>query len=81
MRFRRGENAQSRGVGSISSSLDVELSSKPANILRLVVDYGEHSAKEEEVACLHRLNVRAEWRRGGRELNTEVLQAAIRTGL
>jgi hypothetical protein len=42
-----------------------------------VVNDWEHSAEEEEVAGLYGLDVGAEWRRGGGELNTKVLQAAI----
>ena len=79
MLFRRGENAQSRGVGGISSSLDIELFPEPANILRLVVDDREHPAKEEQVARLYRLDVSAKRRRGGWELNAKILQPAFCT--
>ncbi len=79
MLFRRSEHAQSRGVGGISSGLDVEFFPEPANILRLVVDDREHPAEEEQVARLHRLDVSAERRRGGWELNAELLQPALRT--
>ncbi len=47
MLFRRREDVQSRSVGGVSSSLDIELFAQPANILRLVVDYRQHPAKEE----------------------------------
>src|SRR5258708_24867216 len=73
----RSEDVQCRSVGGISSSLCIELFPKSAKIRRLVVHNWEHSAKEEKVARLHRLDVRAKRRRGGRELNAKVLQPAI----
>ena len=79
MFFRRSEDAQSRSVSGVSSSFGIELFSEPANILRLVVDHREHPAKEEQVARLYRLDVGAERRRGGWELNAQLLQPAIRT--
>src|SRR6266852_3709947 len=75
----RSEDVQCRSVGGVSSSLGIELFPKSAKILRLVVHNWEHSAKEEKVARLHRLDVRAKRRRGGRELNAKVLQPAICT--
>lgn len=75
----RSEHIQGRSVGGISSSLDIELFAKPANILRLVVDNWEHPAKKEQVARLYRLDVSAKRRRGGWELNAKVLQSAICT--
>ena len=77
MFFGCSEDAQSRSIGGVSPSLGIELFPHPANILRLVVDYREHPAKEEQVPRLHRLYVSAEWCRGGWKLNTEVLQPAI----
>jgi hypothetical protein len=44
-----------------------------------VIDNREHPAKEEKVACLYRLDVSTERRRGGWELNAKVLQPAICT--
>src|SRR5882672_393045 len=73
----RSEDVQRRSVGGISSSLGIELFPKSAKIVRLVVHKWEHSAKKEKVACLHRLDVSAKRRRGGRELNAKVLQPAI----
>ena len=77
MLFGRGKDTQSRRVGGISSGLDIELFPQPANIFRLVVDNWEHPAKEEQVACLDRLDVSAKGRRGGWELNAKVLQPAV----
>src|ERR1700733_8178114 len=77
MLFRRSEDAQSRGVDRVSSSLDIELFSQSADILRLVVDNREHPAKEEQVACLYRLGVSTKRRRGVGELNTKVLEPLI----
>jgi hypothetical protein len=77
MLFGRSDDAQSRGVGGISSSLGIELFPQSPDILRLVVDNWEHPAKEEQVARLDRLDVSAERRRGRWELDTEVLQPAI----
>jgi hypothetical protein len=79
MLFRRSEDVQTRGVSSVSSSLGIELFPQPANILRFVVDYREHPAKEKQVPCLHRLHVGAEWRRSGWKLNAKVLQPALGT--
>ena len=73
------EDAQSRGVGSIPSSLNIELFAQAANKLRFVVDNRKHAAKEEQVAGLYRLDVRAERRRSCWELNAKVLQAALGT--
>ena len=73
----RSQDAQSRGVGGISSGLGIELFPQPAKILRLVVDNRKHPAKEEQVARLHRLDVSAKRRRGGWELNAKVLQPAF----
>jgi hypothetical protein len=72
-----GKRAQRGGVDGISSRLGIEFFSKPAKILRLVVDNREHSAKEEQIARLQRLDVTAEWRWRGRELNTQLLQPAL----
>ena len=47
--------------------------------LRLVVDDWEHSAKEEQVACLYRLDVSTKRRRGGWELDAKVEQPAVCT--
>src|ERR1700733_15803961 len=77
MLFGRGEDAQSRGVGGISTGLGIELLSQPPDILRLVIDNWEHPAKEEQVARLYRFHVRAKRRRGGWQLNAKVLQPAI----
>jgi hypothetical protein len=77
MLFRRREDVQSRNVGGVSSSFDIELFAQPANILRFVVDYRQHPAKEKQVPGLHRLNIRAERRRSGWKLNAKVLQAAL----
>jgi hypothetical protein len=77
MLFRGSENAKCRSVGGIPSSFDIELFPKPAYILRFVIDHGEHPAKEEEVARLHRLHIGAERRRRRWELNAKVLQATI----
>src|SRR5580698_6691102 len=77
MLFRRGENSQSRRVGGISSSLDIEFFPKPANILRLVVNNWEHSAKEKQVARLYRLDVRTKRCRRRWELNAKLLQPAF----
>ena len=74
MLLRRGENAQSRSVGGISSSLGIELFPKSANILRLVVHNRKHPAKEEQVARLDRLDVSAKRCRRGWELNAKLLQ-------
>ena len=79
MLFGRGEDAQSRGVGGISTGLGIELLSQPPDILRLVIDNWEHPAKEEQVARLYRFHVRAKRRRGGWQLNAKVLQPAICT--
>ena len=73
----RGEGAQSRGVGGISPSLDIEFFPKPANILRLVVHNRQHPAQEEQIARLQRLDVSAKRRRSGWELNAKVLQPAL----
>jgi len=80
MLFRRGENAQSRSVGGISSSRGIEFFPQSANKLRFAVYHREHPAKEEEVARLHRLDIRTKRRRGDRELNAKVLQPTICTG-
>ncbi len=77
MLFGRSEDAQSRGVSGVAPGLGVELLADPADVLRLVVDDGQHSAEEEQVACLHCLDVGAERRRRGRELNAEALQPAL----
>ena len=79
MLFGRSQDAQCRGVGGISSSLDIEFFSKPANIFRLVVDDWEHPAKEEQVARLYRLYVRAERRGSSWKLNAKVPQPVVRT--
>ena len=81
MLFGCSEDAQSRSVGGISSSLGIKLFPQAAKILRLVVYNGEHPAKEEQVTRLYRLDVGAKRRRGGRELNAKVLQPAIGTAL
>ena len=52
MLFGRGENAQSRGVSSISSGLGIQFFSEPADIFWLVIDHWEHPAKKEQVARL-----------------------------
>jgi hypothetical protein len=78
MFFGRSEDAQSCSVGSVPSSFDIELFTKPANVLRFVVDDGEHSAEEQKVARLYRLDVSAERRRRGWEPNAKLLQAARR---
>jgi hypothetical protein len=78
MLFCSREDAQSRSVSSVSSSFGIELFPQSANVLRLVVDYREHPAKEEQVTCLYSLYVSAKRRRRGWKLNTQVLQAAIR---
>ena len=39
----------------------------------------KHAAKEEQIACLQRLDISAERRRGGWELNAKVLQPALCT--
>jgi len=49
MLFGRGENAQCRGVGGVSSSLDVELFSKPANVFGLVVYDGSIPLKNSRL--------------------------------
>ncbi len=77
MLFGRSEHAQSRGVGGISSSLGIEFLPQPANILRLVVYNREHPTKEEQIARLYRLHVRAKRSGGGRELNAQILQPAF----
>ena len=77
MLFRRGEGAQGRSVGGISSSFGIELFPQPAKIFRLVVDNRKHPAKEEQVARLQCLDVSAKRRRGGWELNAKVLQPAL----
>src|ERR1700722_1168019 len=79
MAFRRGEDAQSCGVGRISSSINIKFFSQSANILRLVVDDREHPAKEEQIACLYSFGVSAKGRRGVRELNAKVLKPLICT--
>src|SRR5215471_15547696 len=75
----RGEDVQSRRVSGLSPSLDIELFPQPAKILRVVIDNGEHPAKEEKVARLHRLDISTKRRWGGGELNAKVLQSAICT--
>src|SRR5258708_37778256 len=79
MLFRRSKDVQRRDVGCIAAGLDIELLPKPANILRLVVNNREHSAKEKQVARLHRLGVSAKRRRGRWELNAKLLQPALCT--
>src|ERR1700749_4505 len=79
MLLRRSKNSQSRSVSSISSSLDIKFFPKPANILRLVVDNRKHPAKEEQIARLHRLNIRTKRRRRVWELNARLLQTALCT--
>jgi hypothetical protein len=77
MFFGGGKDAQGRRVGGIPPSLDIELLSEPADILRLVVDDWKHPAKEEQVAGLHCFDVRAKRRRRCWELNAQVLQPAF----
>jgi len=79
MFFGRRQDAQSRSVGGISSSLDIELFPKPANILWLMIYDRKHAAKEEQITRLYRLDVSAKRRWGFRELNSKVLQPAICT--
>src|ERR1700733_8299880 len=79
MLLRRSENAQSRRVGGISSSLGIWLVPKSANILRFMVNNRKHPAKEEQVPRLYRLNVRAKRRRRSWEQNAKLLQPALRT--
>ena len=55
----RSEHVQGCSVDSISSGLGVEFFPKPSDILRLVIDDRKHSAKEEQVARLDRLDVTA----------------------
>lgn len=78
MLFGGGERARRRGVSGIPSSFDVELFANPADVLWLVIDNREHPAQEEEIAGLHCLDVSAEGRRGGGELNAEFLQPTLR---
>src|SRR5579871_157794 len=79
MLFGRSEDVQSRSVGGIAPSLGIELFSKPANILRLVVDNRKHATKEEKIARLYCLDVSAKRLRNFWELNSKVLQPAIST--
>jgi len=79
MLLRRGKDVQSRSVGGISPTLDIELFPESAKVLRLVIDNREHPAKEEKVARPYRLDISAKGRRGRWELNAKVLQSAIRT--
>src|SRR5580704_5297752 len=78
MLFGRSEDAQSRGVSGVASGLGIEFFADPTDVLRLVVDYRKHPAKKEKASCLHCLDIGAERRRRGRELNAEVLQPALR---
>jgi len=75
----RGEDAQRRRVGGISSSLDIEFLPESSNKLRLVIDNREHPAKEEQVARLYRLDVRTERRGSSWKLNAKVTQPVVRT--
>ena len=77
MLFSRGENAQSRSVGSIPARFGIEFFSEPAHVLWFVIDDWEHSAKKEQVTRLHCLDVSAQWCRSGRELYAKALQPAI----
>lgn len=74
---RRSEDAKSGCVGGIPRRLYIELFANAAYVLRLVLDNREHSAQEEQVACLDGLGVGAK-RRGRRyELNAKLLQPAF----
>src|SRR5580692_2118766 len=75
----RGQGAQCRGVGSISSSFGIELLPQPANIFRLVIDHREHAAQKEQIARLQCLKVAAERRGRNRELDAKVAEPALRT--
>jgi hypothetical protein len=55
----RAENIQCCSVDGFPSGLDVEFFPKSTEELRLVIDNREHSAKEQQVAGLHRLDVTA----------------------
>src|SRR6266567_3227202 len=79
MMFGSCEGAQRRRIGGVSSGLGIEFFAKPAKILRLMVNNREHPAEEKQVACLYRLDVTSKRRRGGWELNSKVVQPAIRT--
>ena len=77
MLFGRSKSAQSRSVGGIPSSFDIEFFPKPAKILRLVIDNRKHPAQKEQVARLQRLDIGAKRRRSGWELYAKVLQPAF----
>src|SRR5271156_2230490 len=74
MLFNRGQTAQSRRASRIASSFDIELLSKAAEILRLVIDNRKHAGQEKQVASLRCLDVVAKRFRRGRELNAKLLQ-------
>src|SRR5215469_5638003 len=73
------EGVQGRDVEGISSGFSVQLFANAADVLRLTVDDGEHSAEEEEVARLYCLDVGAKRRRRSWEVNAKVLQPAFCT--
>jgi hypothetical protein len=71
------EDAQCRSIGRIPPCLDIEFLSEAPKILRFVIDDRKHSAEENQVAGLQRLNVGAERRRGRGESYAQVLQSAF----
>src|ERR1700722_16846143 len=79
MLFSRGENAQSRSVGSIPACFGIELFSEAAHVLWFVIDDWEHSAKKDQVTRLECLHIGAEWRGDGWKLNAKILQPEICT--
>ena len=74
----RSQRAQSRRAYRISPRLDIHFLPQPAKILRLVIHNREHAAQEEEIACLERLDVTTERRRGSRKLNAKFQKPALR---
>src|SRR5260370_40578064 len=73
------EVPQRRGMGGVSYGLGIEFLAKPPKVLRLMVNNREQPAQEKQVSCLYRLDVTSKRRRGGWELNSKVVQPAIRT--
>src|ERR1700679_1784467 len=81
MLLSRSKNSQSCGISSIAPSLGIKLFPEPANILRLVVHNWKHPAKKQQIARLYRLDISAKRCRCRWELDTELLQSAIRAAL
>lgn len=77
MLFRRSQGTEGRSAGGVSSGCGIEFFAQAAKVFRLVIDNGQHSGEEEQVAGLERLHIGAEGRRRGRKLDAEFREALL----